>query len=236
MATAGNDGSESSSAGESTGTGEAMLSGTVTDLNAFFSGTTDVIEGAQISIFGLDAITATSGADGTFEIGPVPVGADYSFVVAPSTDYWGAIITMTIEDGSEAIELAQPPRELIEMFVVTLEEQGAEPVDETLAALAGRVISTSAVAEGSVTLDLDPAPDMNTYFTADTGGSMVLNSQEIVWDVIPVVAYYNLPESDPGTMELGATHPTRQCMPVHPAFPTLAEHITLVDIRCPPAG
>ena len=73
-----------------------------------------------------------------------------------------------------------------------------------------------------------------TYYAPDSMGAAILNQNTIEFGALPVVVFFNVDASDPGDISFEATHPMRDCEVLFPDFPTLGEHITLVDISCLP--
>ncbi|MEX1365417.1 MAG: hypothetical protein AB1Z98_19985 [Nannocystaceae bacterium] len=225
----GMDGSESSSSGDPPPV-EVTVEGQVLDfvLEA-------PIPGSEITIFDDPALMTTADDMGMFSLGTFQPDTGALFVLAPTDDYWGAIIPVDI--GSDPLqedeELTQISTAIVDMQIAGLEMQMPEMPDLDQAIIIARLRNNTAVMEGPVTVEMDPPPPAGTFYAPDAGGVPILNQNDIEWAVIPVVVYFNVPDSDPGTITFTATHPTRECTVLYPDLPTLGQHMTLVEIECP---
>jgi hypothetical protein len=225
-------GGESSSSGEPPPT-EVTVEGEVVD----FVNMGNPIADAAITVFDVPGVTATSDAEGLFSIGPLAPDTPAIFVVAPNTDYWGAIIPTAIGSDplQEDVQLTQIQSAFVDLQIMFLEDQmPAMPnLDEAIVIV--RLLNNTAVMEGPTTIDMQPAPAPDTYYAPDDMGAPVLNQNTIEFSALPVVVFFNVPDSDPGDITIDATHPTRECTVLFPETPTIGQHITLIDIECIPA-
>lgn len=224
-------GGESSSSGEPPPV-EVTVSGQVVDFVL-----EQPIPGSEISIYDDDTLTATADDEGLFSIGTFEADTGALFVLEPNKTHWGAIIPVTI--GSDPVqedeELTQISNDIVDMQIASLD--GQNPADPNLeqAILVVRLLNNTAVAEGPTTITMDPAPTPDTFYAPDENGAAVLNQNTIEFSLIPVVVYYNLEDTDPGTISITAEHPTRDCEVLYPDLPTIGRHMTLVDVQCLPA-
>jgi hypothetical protein len=227
------DGGESSSSGEPPPV-EVTAEGEVVDFTAMATPIPD----AEISIFDVPGVTATADAEGLFSITPLAPDTTAIFVVAPNTDYWGAIIPIAIgaDPLQEDLQLAQIPSAFVDLQIMFLEPQMPAMADLTQAIIIVRLINNTAVMEGPTTIDMDPPPPPDTYYAPDAAGGPVLNQNTIEFAALPVAVFFNVPDTAPGDITITPTHPTRDCEVLFPSTPTVGEHITLIDISClPPA-
>lgn len=233
------EGSGTSSGGESSSSGdpppvEVTAEGEVVDFTAMAT----PIPGAEITVFDLPGVTATADDMGLFNIGPLPADAPATFVVTPSTDYWGAIIPVAIGSDplQEDVQLAQIPSAFVDLQIMYLEPQMPAMPDLDQAIIIVRLLNNTAVAEGPTTIEMTPSPPVGTYYAPDAMGAPVLNQSTIEFSPLPVVVFFNVPDTAPGDITVQATHPTRECSVLFPETPTIGQHITLIDIEClPPA-
>ncbi|MEM7153325.1 MAG: hypothetical protein AAF799_10820 [Myxococcota bacterium] len=230
---ASNEGDGSTSTADSTGEPppvEVTVEGEVVDFVAMAT----PIAGAEISVFGNPGPTATSDAEGLFSIGTFEPDTTAHFVLAPNETYLGAIVPAAIESDElqEDQQLSQIPRAFVDIQLMLLEGMMPEPPDLTQSIIIVRLINNAAVMEGATTIDMTPAPAPGTFYAPDETGAAILNENDITFGALPVVVYFNVDASDPGDISFEATHPTRDCEVLFPDFPTLGEHITLVDITC----
>lgn len=227
----GTDSSSSSSSGEPPPV-EVTAEGEVVDFTAMGTPIAD----AAISLYDDPGIMATSDARGLFSIGPLMADTTALFVVAPSMDYWGAIIPIEIgsDELQEDVQLAQIPSSFVDFQIMLLEPQMPAMPDLDQAIVIVRLINNTAVAEGPTTIDMTPAPADGTYYAPDMSGAPILNQNTIEFSALPVVVYFNVADAAPGDITIDATHPTRDCTVLFPEFPVLGQHITLVDISCVP--
>lgn len=226
----GDQGSEDSS-GSSGDPAGVTVSGIVEDLNPL---SMMAIPAADITIFGDDATTAVSGPVGEYEIGPLAANQFHSFVVAPTDLYMGSVIPIDVGDGptQEDEQLAQVSREFIDDQVALLEDMMPVVPDLDQAIVIVRLLSSNVLMEGTVAVNMDPAPATGTFYAPDFEGAPVLDSNELEFAFLPVVVYFNIAPDDPGAYTFTFDHPSATCNVVYPDVPTLGEHISLVDVRC----
>ncbi len=227
------DGSDSSS---STGPSEVAMAGNIQD---FLLGAP--IAGASISVYDMPGLEAVSDADGNFSVGPLAPDTEIAFVVAPSAGdpdeeipaYVGAIIPdRTGTEDRDDVQLSQVQEATLQMQIDLLMSQMPEEPDPTQGVVIVRLVNGTTLQTGNVEVTMDPPPAADTYYAPDSNGSPVLNSQTIAFSILPVVVYFNLPDSDPDAITVTATHPVRECSTDHTLFPVLGGHITLVDLSC----
>jgi hypothetical protein len=194
------------------------------------------IAGAAISVLDLPGFETTSDAEGNYEIAGLPVNADLVIVIEPSTDYWGSIIPMNTGDGplKEGADLSQVSYELVTEQEMNLQAMNPNVMlDQDASVIVARVLQNSAAADG-ITVDLTPAPPMDTYYAAVGANCLAtLNTNVVDCTFLPMVVFFNVAPDDAGTYTMEATHPTRDCTIPHPAPPTLAGHVTLFNVDCP---
>jgi hypothetical protein len=226
-------GGESSSSGEPPPT-EVTAEGEVVD----FVNMGNPIADAAITVFDVPGVTATSDAEGLFSIGPLAPDTPAIFVVAPNTDYWGAVIPTAIGSDplQEDVQLSQIPSAFVDLQIMIL-QQDQTPAMPNLdqAIVIVRLLNNTAVMEGPTTIDMQPAPAPDTFYAPDAEGAPILNQNTIEFSALPVVVFFNVPDFDPGALTIDATHPTRECTVLFPETPTIGQHITLIDIECVPA-
>lgn len=226
------EGSESSSSGEPPPV-EVTVEGEVVDFVAMGTPIAD----AEITLFDDPSITATSDAMGLFSLGPLVAETTALFVVNPNPDYWGAIIPIDVgaDPLQEDEQLAQIPSAFVDSQIMLLDPQlmmaGTVP-DLDQAIMIVRLINNTAVGEGPTTVEMSPAPAPGTFYAPDAMGAPVLDQNTIEFNLLPVVVFFNVPDTAPGEISFTATHPTRECSVLYPQLPTLGQHITLVDIQC----
>lgn len=230
--TSSSDGGESSSSSGEPPPVEVTAEGEVVD----FVNMGNPIADAAITVFDVPGVTATSDAEGLFSIGPLAPDTPAIFVVAPNTDYWGAVIPTAIgaDPLQEDVQLSQIPSAFVDLQIMFLQDQmPAMPnLDEAIVIV--RLLNNTAVMEGPTTIDMLPAPAPDTYYAPDAEGAPVLNQNTIEFSALPVVVFFNVPETSPGDITIDATHPTRECTVLFPETPTIGQHITLIDIECVP--
>lgn len=216
------------SVGESTSTGEStiLLSGQVQDLPA-----TTGIPGAAISLLDMPGFETVSDDEGNYALAPLPPATDITVIIDPTTDYLGSVIPLTTptedEDGQR---LAQISYETVMGQIDILADQMPQPADLEQAIMIVRLVQNTAT---GATIELDPAPAAGTFYAPDATGVPVLDSSTIEFQLLPVVVYFNVAPGDAGAISVTATHPERTCSVLHPSFPTLGAHLTLVDVDCP---
>lgn len=230
VATSGNEGGESSSSGEPPPV-EVTVEGRVIDF---------VVEApipdSEISIYDDPGITAMADGMGQFSIGTFEADTTALFVLAPSMDYWGAVVPVEIGSDplQEDVELTQISNAIVDQQIMFLEAQMPAPPDLDQAIIIVRLRQNTAVDEGPTLIEMTPPPAPDTFYAPDAAGAPILNSSSIEFNILPVVVYYNIPGSDPGTYTFTATHPTRDCTIVYPDLPTIGQHMTLVEVECLP--
>lgn len=193
------------------------------------------IPGSEISIYDDPSITATADAAGLFSIGTFQPNTGALFVLAPTDEHWGAIIPIDIgaDPLQEGVELTQISTAIVDMQIEGLMGQDPAMPDLTQAIIIVRLLNNTAVMEGDVTIDMSPPPDPGTYYAPDASGAPILDQNLIQWAVVPVVVYFNIPDTEPGQISFDASHPTRECTVLYPDLPAIGEHMTLVDVSCP---
>lgn len=224
--------SESTDTGASSSSGEppmgVTVEGEVTDvfLQSF-------IPGAQLSLYDDPTVTTTADASGLFSLDGVPAGALARLVVDPTSDYWGTVYPTDIGPGPVriGIEVPQISTEVVDIQLSALAPQMPAPLDPTQALVLVRLIQNTAT---GATIDMDPPPAPGTYYAPDINGQPVLDQNLIEWPLYPVMVFFNVAPSNPGDLMITATHPERECTLLDPEFPTLGEHMTLVEVDCPP--
>jgi hypothetical protein len=228
----------STSDGESSSSGEpppveVTVEGEVVD----FTNMGSPIADAAITVYDLPGVTATSDAEGLFSIGPLPANAPATFVVDPTSEFWGAIIPTAIgtDPLQEDVQLSQIPSAFVDLQIMFLEPQMPAMPDLDQAIVIVRLLNNTAVTEGPTTIDMTPAPAPDTFYAPNAEGAPILNQNTIEFSALPVVVYFNVPDSAPGDITIEATHPTRECTVLFPETPTIGQHITLIDITCVPA-
>jgi hypothetical protein len=226
----GSSGGESSDGADSSSGGPVpvLLSGEVQDL--VFSAT---IPDAEISVLDQPGFETTSDMDGLWGIGPIDPNQDIVFQVAPSMDFVGALIPYAVEDeDDDNVRLAQISRSFLSDQEMLLAAQMPAAVDPDGAILIVRLASPTALMDGDVTVDMTPAPVAGTYYAPDVSGAPILDSNVISFSLVPVVVFFNLPETGPGDITFAFTHPTDTCVTAFTNLPTMSDHITLVDVTC----
>jgi hypothetical protein len=207
---------------------EAVYGGQVLDFVPPEAGIAD----ALITVYDMPGIEAVSEADGSYEIGPLPLDPPPIFVVAPGDDYFGSIRPVRAVETSnpDNIRLGQVDRETIEEQIEFLAAQEPAEADLEQGIIIVRLINLQAT---GATLELDPPPEEGTYYAPNSQGSPVLNSNAMEFALLPVVVYFNVEPGAPGDYVFTASHPERECTIPRPDFPVLPGHITLVEVSCP---
>ena len=222
--------SAESSGGESTGEPtEAIYGGNVFDFLLEMG-----ISDAVITVYDEPGLQTVSDADGNYELGPLPLDPPPIFLIEPNDDYFGSVRpvrTAEVADYDD-VRLAQVSRQLIDDQIELLQNQEPAEADLEQSIIIVRLLHPQAV---GATLELDPPPDPDTYYAPDSMARPVLGLSEIQFSLLPVVIYFNIAPADPHTYTFTVTHPTRDCTVTRPDFPTLAGHITLVEVSCPPS-
>lgn len=222
--------SSSSEAGDasadasSTGVPEVTIMGRLRDLPLFTP-----IADAAVSVLDMPGFETTTDVDGLCSIGPVPADTELFVEIAPTDTYFGTVIGLTATAGDEDQDLAQISYATVEAQIEILQSMEPTPADLTQSIVVVRLLQESL--EG-VSIDMEPAPDPAAFYSPDASGGVVLGKNLIEFGLLPVVVYFNIAPSAAGSIVITANHDTETCVVVHPTFPTIAEHVTLVDIDC----
>jgi hypothetical protein len=230
--------STAGSQGESSGMGSSSSSGEpITEVR--FGGTIEdffvmmPIADAQISVLGQPGLETTSDAMGLWEIPGLAVDTFDRFVVADSTDYWGAVVPFqTAMEDVDDFELSQVSLDVIDIQIMALQQQDpmVMVVPDTSVFLVALLQNT---ATGAV-VTVDPMPPPTTYYAPDAAGQPILGVNEIQWSIYPVAVFFNLEPGPEGAYEISVTHPDRECTVEDPQPPTFPRHINLIRVDCPP--
>lgn len=218
----------SSSEESSTGPVEVTISGVVQDFAAAMP-----INAAEISVIDMAGFDTVSDADGNYSIGPFPPATEIFVEIDPDVNYLGSVIGLTTPDSDDdGQQLAQISRATVDLQLTYLMDQMPAEADLTQSIVVVRLLQQLAVNEGPTTVTFDPPPPADTFYAPDETAAPVLGQNTIEYNLLPVVVYFNVAPDAGGTYTITAEHPTRTCTVVHPAFPTLGEHVTLVDLDC----
>lgn len=218
----------SSSSESTTGPVEVTISGVVQDLAAGMP-----INAAEIAVIDMPGFDTISDAEGNYSLGPFSPGTELFVEIDPDVNYLGSVIGLTAPDSDEDGQiLAQISRTTVDQQIMYLMDQMPAAVEPTDAIVVVRLLQPLAVSEGPTTVTFDPPPAADTFYAPDAGGAPVLGQNTIEFNFLPVVVYFNVMPDAAGAYTITAEHPTRTCTVVHPAFPTLGEHVTLVDLDC----
>ncbi|MCX4242233.1 hypothetical protein OEB96_16515 [Paraliomyxa miuraensis] len=230
-------GSAEGSSSSSSSSGDPPVEEVVVEGEVIDFVNTQPIPGSEIALYDNASINTMSDGEGLFSLGPLTPNSVQTFVLAPSADYWGAIIPVDVgtDPLQEGVQLSQIPSEFVDLQIMFLQPQMPVPPDLNQAIIIVRLTSVSAVSDGPPMVEMMPAPEDGTYYAPDASGAPILNQTTIENTLLPFVVYFNVPDTDPGDISLSATHPTRECTVVHPAVPTLGQHISLFEIECPAA-
>jgi hypothetical protein len=193
------------------------------------------IADAAVSILDMPGFETTSDMDGAFTVGPIDPNQEIVFEVAPSMDHVGSYIPFGVEDADDdSVRLGQISREFLAMQEQLLVDTGQmpEPVTDPTQVVIVRLVSPTALMDGNVVVNMEPAPLPNTYYAPDAAGAPVINSNEMQFSLIPVVVFYNVGENAIGDLSFTFDHPTDTCETAYTQFPTADDHITLVDVTC----
>lgn len=234
--------SESSDGGDSSGGGtgaeEVMLGGRTQD----FIGNAP-IPGSMIHVFGMDALSDVADDQGMFEVGPLPPDTPVALVLdaamVGNISYVGAIVPERTgtADRSDVIA-SQINRTIIDEQIMNLEDQMPQMADLDQAVVVVMVnpfAGGASLADGTVTVTMDPPPEAGTFYAADAMGYPILDSSEIGYQLIPAAVFFNLPDTQPGDITVTVEHsvPTAwTCSVDHPEWPTLGAYTTLVLVTC----
>ncbi|MBC8074084.1 MAG: hypothetical protein IAG13_37535, partial [Deltaproteobacteria bacterium] len=217
--------SESGVDSSSTGVAEVTISGVLQDIQLAAG-----IGDAQISLHGVPGFETVSAADGAYALAGLTPGDEIFVKVEPSTEYLGSIVPLTVPESDDEQQLVQISNMTYDMQIEILQDMmPAMPIPGTSIIIA-RVQQPTAT--GAV-IDVQPAPDADTFYAPDENGMPVLGQNVAEFSFLPVVIYFNVVAEEPSSLTITATHPERECSIVHPSFPTLPEHVTLVDVDCP---
>jgi hypothetical protein len=221
--------SSSSSSGavdeSSTGVAEVTVSGVLQDIQLSAG-----IGDAEISLHGVPGFETVSAADGSYALGGLTPGDEIFVKVEPSSNYLGSIVPLTVPESDEEQRLVQISNMTYDMQIEILQPMmPAMPIEGTsiIIAMVRQPTATGAV------IDVQPAPAADTFYAPDANGVPVLGQNVAEFSFLPVVIYFNVAAEDPSSLTITATHPERECSIVHPSFPTLPDHVTLVDVDCP---
>lgn len=219
---------ESSTGSEPSG---VLVSGEVADLNPLAA---MPIPGAMISVFEDDTITDQANVAGEFELGPLPASQWSTLIVSPSDDYMGSIIPLDVREGPEqdGEQLGQLSREFIQGQIDLLEPMMPAEADLDQAIFIVRLTSKNVLEDGPVTVTMDPAPPAGTFYSPDAMGAPVLDTAEMSFVLLPAAVFFNVPPADAGTYTFSFEHATATCSAVFGNVPTMADHLTLVDVTC----
>ncbi len=195
------------------------------------------IPDAAVSVHGMPGFETVTDANGLYTIEGLAPDSELFIIVDPSADFFGSVVPVGTEaPGGQDQDLAQVSRMFVDTSKGIVESMGSETLDMvTKGVIFARVIQNTAVGEGPVTVDMTPAPVVNTYFGLDPNGNPILNTNTTEYGLLPVVLFANLDPADAGTYSISAAHDVRTCTPVYATFPVLAEHLTLADVNCPPS-
>lgn len=224
--TSSSEGSESS-----TGVVPVTISGVVQDLAIGAP-----IPDAAIALLDVPGFENVSAADGTYAIGPLTPGDEIFVTVDPSEDYLGTVIPLTVPDSDDDGQvLAQISQATYDMQIMILQpdektDPMPDPIVEDTSIVIVRLLQNLAT---GATIDVQPEPSAGSFYAPNADGVPVLGQNVVEFSLLPVVIYFNVTPAEAGALTITATHPDRECTVVHPSFPTLADHVTLVDVDCP---
>jgi hypothetical protein len=207
-----------------TGTPEVTIIGTVQDL-PFFTPIPD----ASVSVIDMPGLETTTDMDGVCSIGPVPADTELFVQIAPSADYFGSVIGLTATPGDEEQQLAQISFETVNGQIEILQNMMPAEADLEQSIVVVRLVQESVT---GVSIEMEPAPDPAAFYSPDASGAVVLGKNTIEFGLLPVVVYFNIAPSAAGDIVVTPMHDTLTCTVVHPGFPTLGGHVTLVDVSC----
>lgn len=233
-------GSESSGPEGSSSSGgaqEVMLGGYTQDFIGI-----EAIPGTEIRVFGMETITATADGSGSFQLGPLPADTPVALVLDPITadaiDYVGSIVPERTGTADRNDVIArQVNQTLIDEQIMGIQDQMPQManLDEAIViVMVSRMTAASPLADGTVTVEMDPPPEAGTYYAPDATGEPILDSTEIGYQLIPAAVFFNLPDTQPGEITVTATHESAlwTCAVDHPQWPTLGSYTTLVFVTC----
>lgn len=215
---------DSSSGEVTTGTPEVTIIGTVQDL-PFFTPIPD----AAVSVIDMAGFETTTDENGVCSIGPVPADTELFIQIQPSADYFGTVIGLTATPGEEEQDLAQISFDTVNGQIEILQNMMPAEADLTQSIVVVRLLQESVT---GVTIEMEPAPDPTAFYSPDMTGAVVLGKNSIEFGLLPVVVYFNIPASAAGDIVVTPVHASKTCSVVHPSFPTIGGHVTLVDVDC----
>lgn len=221
-------GSVSADSGSSSTTAppEVVVAGVVQDLPLFAS-----IPDAAISLLDMPGFETVSDADGMYALAPLPPDTEIFVKVEPTAEHFGSILPLqTPTEDVDNQKLAQVSISTVQMQVDILQPMMPAEADLTKGIVVVRVLQNTAL---GAAIEMDPPPPMGTSYSVDSMGSPVLDGNTVESGLLPFVIYFNVEDSAAGDLTITATHPERTCTVLHPAFPTLGGHVTLIDVDCP---
>lgn len=231
-------GSGGGSGGTATDTGDGGDTGTSGPSEVTISGIVQdfvlmgPIADAALSVFDMPGFETTSDMDGNYAIEGLTPNSEVFVILDPSTDYFGGVRPVMVgPEDDDNVQLGQISRSFIEGQFDLIVDNGAVDPELDKAIIIVRLLQNTAT--GAV-VEMDPPPADDTYYAPDSGGSAILNQNTVEFALLPVVVFYNLDPVPQGTISFTVTHPERTCTILHPDFPLLGEHISLVDVDCPP--
>lgn len=149
--------------------------------------------------------------------------------IAQTDTHFGSVIGLTATPGDEEQDLAQISYMTVEGQIEILQDQMPAEADLTQSIIVVRLLQES---QEGVSIEMEPAPDPTAFYSPDAMGGVVLGKNLIEFGLLPVVVYFNIAPSEAGDIVITAVHETATCTVVHPDFPTLPEHVTLIDVDC----
>jgi len=224
METSSSEGASGSAGDTSTGEAEVTILGRLRDLPAY-----SAIADAEITVIDMPGLETTTDADGMCSIGPVPAGTSMFVEIATTDSHFGTVIGLTATPGDEDQDLAQISYMTVEGQIEILQDQMPAAADLMQSIIVVRLLQESL---DGVSIEMEPAPDPTAFYSPDAMGTVVLGKNLIEFGLLPVVVYFNIAPSEAGDIVITPTHATETCTVAHPDFPTLPEHVTLVDISC----
>lgn len=185
------------------------------------------VPGVKVELVGDPSVSAITGADGRFELPGVPAGTPAFVATSASSTYVGTVLGIDLMFADVEITVPQYTRAEAMSAQASLMAQGdAEPYDPARGAIFA--VSTHA----NTSIELNPMPPNGTYYSLDTGGMAVLDSNVPTFVLAPAVVFYNLPPGPPGMVEVSASHPQRTCTVPLSEPPVLPDHATFVSVGC----
>lgn len=192
------------------------------------------IVGAELSLWEMPGFETVSDDMGLYQIDGLPPSTEAAVILAPSEDYLGGVIPVTIAaEDRDNVQLTQISKAFIDEQTALLEDQMPVPPDDTQSIIVVRLIQNTAT---GAMVQMDPAPAAGTFYAPDENGAVILDESTISFGLLPVAVFFNVAPAGPGAYSFTVTHPERDCTVRHPSFPTLSGHVTQVEIDCPPPG